>query len=107
MILSIFRIGAMGMLLCGMAAPASADDHSTSTSAKAADSVERSARARRVELPFLLDLRPPAASSREEVRRWKSAPHPFRAIELEQPLRASAEVGKSPRVRLSPTVAVG
>ena len=107
MILSIFRIGAMGMLLCGMAAPASAEDRGTPSSAKAADRAERSARARRVELPFLLELRQPPASSREEVRRLKSAPHPFQAIELERPLRASAEVGKSPRVRLSPTVAVG
>lgn len=111
MILTTFRLAALTAALGGLAVPALA---ATTTSAEQqvrqaprADSALRADSSRRVELPFLLDFRP-APDSPSGIRpRRKPEPHPFRALEPEQPLRASAEMGKSLGRRLSPRVAVG
>lgn len=111
MILTTFRIAALAAALGGLAVPGmAAASHSSERQARIAprsDTALRAAPSRRVELPFLLNFRPTPDSSHEAMRRPKPEPHPFRPIEPEQSLRASAEVGKSLDARLSPHVAVG
>ena len=111
MILTTLKIAAPIMVFGSLAASAMAAETTSSErqalAAPRADPALRAAPSRRVELPFLLDFRPASKSSNAARHRRKLEPHPFRALEPEQPLRASAEVGKSSGPRLSPRVAVG
>lgn len=110
MILSTFRIGALGVLLCGLAAPAAAADRDGPRAASPADSANRADHSRRVELPFLLDFRPTESEPRRPVthqKAGKTGPHPYRDIQLEQPLRASLDTGRTRSGRLSPQVDFG
>lgn len=107
MILSTFRICAVGALLCGLAAPAAAAEGSVPAVAAPSQEVEPRAHSRRVELPFLLDFRPTRAEPRQPAARRRAAPHPYRELEMEQPLRAALDAGRTGGARLSPSLDFG
>ena len=104
MILSIFRIGALGVLAGGLTVQAAAADREAPTVAAPADNTDRAGHSRQVELPFLLDFRPSENEPRRPAPRDKAGPHPLRDLQPEQPIRASLHTGRTHSLRLSPRV---
>lgn len=111
MILSTFKIAVLSAL-CGLAAPAlaaetNAPDARADTAeapAGTADGVpvddSRATHSRRVELPFLLNFRPPENAPARTAPR-KAAPHPYDQLQLDEPLRAALDRDYGPAHRLA------
>ena len=93
MILAILRSCALAALLAGLAAPslAAAPAERSTPDRQRADAV----RARRVELPFPLDVRPLDRAPAAPVRREEAGPHPFRETLLKR-----ASLAEEPAIRL-------
>lgn len=100
MILSTFRIVALGAFVCGLGVPAAAAESpalSGSSRGSASDAQGSVARqhSRRVELPFLLDYRPQRSEAPRPAPRVPS-PHPYRDLDPDQPQRAAFEPSLRP-----------
>lgn len=112
MILTIFRIGAAGALLGGLAAPAAAADseprqaQSSSAESERPFELRRSNLSRRVELPFPLEYRSPGQATPRPVPRVET-PHPYRNLDLDRTQRAAFESGTFGGARLSRALALG
>ena len=81
MILTTFRLCALGTLLAGIAVPSLAAEPEA-VAAPEARSAQRAdfGRSRRVELPFPLDTRMPDRAPRPPVWQEDAGPHPFREM---------------------------
>lgn len=110
MILSTFKLTAL-CGLCSLAAPAwAADTRAPETSPNAAEASRaedssgtddvRASHSRRVELPFLLDFRPAEQAPVPTAPRT-AAPHPYRQLQLDGPLRAAIGGDFGPAHRLA------
>jgi len=100
MILTTFRLCALGALLAGMAVPSlAAAPEATVTAPKTQDGQRAdSGRSRRVELPFPLDVRAPDRAPRVPAPQEAEGLHPFRETLLK---RASLAEQPATRGRLS------
>lgn len=105
MILTTFRLCALGALLAGIAVPSLAAPPEA-VAAPEAQSAQRAdfGRARRVELPFPLDMRLPERAPRPPVWQEDAGPHPFRETHFK---RASLAEQPATRGRLSPQPVFG
>src|SRR5690606_3409528 len=110
MILSTFKLTAL-CGLCSLAAPAwAADTRAPATRPNAAEASRaedgsgtddgRASHSRRVELPFLLDFRPAEQAPVPTAPR-KAAPHPYRQLQFDGPLRAALGRDFGPAHRLA------
>ena len=99
MILTTFRLCALGTLLAGIAVPSLAAEPEA-VAAPEARSAQRAdfGRSRRVELPFPLDTRMPDRAPRPPVWQEDAGPHPFREMHSK---RASLAEQPATRGRLS------
>lgn len=100
MILTTFRMCALGALLAGTAVPSLAAAPHAAVAAPKTQSTQRadSGRSRRVELPFPLDTRLPDRAPPAPVWQEDAGPHPFRETLLK---RASLADQPATRGRLS------
>ena len=99
MILTTFRLCALGALLAGIAVPSLAAAREA-VAAPEAQSAQRAdfGRSRRVELPFPLDMRLPERAPRRPIWQEDAGPHPFRETHFK---RASLAEQPATRGRLS------
>ena len=103
MILGTSKYWALGVVLAGLAVPAFAEAPAAPVTKPLASADARTTQpthARRVELPFPLDLRAPEQAPRTMAPRENSAPHPFREMQSKRAALDITKFGNYP-VRLS------